>query len=86
MFATLPPRASLTALPAAPTTAPNGTNVSASSAADFAKPAPSPSYSSFGRSRNADHSAPPAQIPACGITALGSYFEYLAQNLISGYG
>ncbi|MEJ2043218.1 MAG: hypothetical protein P8X89_08075 [Reinekea sp.] len=44
LSATLATRASLTALPVAPSTAPNGTNVSASSAADFAKPAPSPSY------------------------------------------
>lgn len=29
---------------------------------------------------------PPAQIRTCGITAYGSYLEYLASNLWLGYG
>ena len=42
----------------------------------------SPGY----RGRDRPCGRPPAQIPACGITALGSCYEYLAANRCSGKG
>ena len=41
---------------------------------------------SDGRSRNAGHPAPPAQIRTCTTNAYGSYLEYLASNRCSGHG
>src|SRR5271165_489788 len=38
------------------------------------------------RGRDRPCGRPPAQIPACGITALGSCYEYLAANRCSGNG
>lgn len=37
-----------------------------------------------GRSRNANHLAPPAQIRTCATNAYGSYFGYLTKNLSFG--
>jgi hypothetical protein len=39
-----------------------------------------------GRGRDRPHGRPPAQIPACGITALGSYLGCVAAKLTSGKG
>ena len=39
-----------------------------------------------GRGRDRHCWRPPAQIPASGITALGSCYEYLAANRLSGHG
>ena len=38
----------------------------------------------IGRSRNAGHPAPPAQIRTCATNAYGSYLEYLTPNLWLG--
>ena len=40
----------------------------------------------LGRGRDRHCWRPPAQIPASGITALGSCYEYLAANRLSGHG
>jgi hypothetical protein len=40
----------------------------------------------FSRGRDRPCGRPPAQIPACGIPALGSCHGYLAANRVSGQG